>query len=147
MTNSFTPPGTHEPWPSPPMVESGPGEIVVSMVYNKIGDILLSLPTLRALAAAYRRPLRLIPGGDAFDFLFRGVPQSGPPIRLLDHPQRRGQLAIEPVLAALGAVDTFISITLFPGPAGGSIAELARRSGARRTIGFGVDVAESLSAT
>jgi ADP-heptose:LPS heptosyltransferase len=111
-----------------------------------IGDAVLLLPTLRALAEKFTAPLTLICPKATFDLCFRevsprciditGFAPHGPPIgpnasdRLLDY---------DALAAEVGAVDVFINAVPWHLPSNGFTMNLSRRLAATTSIGFPTD--------
>jgi ADP-heptose:LPS heptosyltransferase len=111
-----------------------------------IGDAVLLLPTLRALAEKFTAPLTLICPKATFDLCFRevsprciditGFAPHGPPIgpnasdRLLDY---------DALAAEVGAVDVFINAVPWDLPSNGFTMKLSRRLAATTSIGFPTD--------
>lgn len=113
----------------------------------KIGDSVLTLPTLRALGEMFTAPLTLICPKVAFDLCFREVsprhvditgfyPEGLPPF--LGAPP---SLDCESLAAKIGAVDVLINTVSFNMPAD-SMRALRRQLAPTTTIGFQNDYEE-----
>lgn len=111
----------------------------------KIGDSVMTLPTVRALGEMFDAPLTLISPKVAFDLCFRevsprlvdvtGAPETGPsalPVRSLDCSALAAQLG--PVDVFINAVSTNLPMDTF--------RDLQRRLAPTTTIGFTSDYAE-----
>jgi ADP-heptose:LPS heptosyltransferase len=110
-----------------------------------IGDSILTLPALRALAEMFSAPLTLICPKVAFDLCFRevsphyvditGVAPGGPPIGA--HAHRT--LDYEALESEIGAIDLFINAVPWDIPSNGFIRRLWRRLAPTTSIGFPTD--------
>jgi ADP-heptose:LPS heptosyltransferase len=110
-----------------------------------IGDSVLTLPTLRALAEMFAAPLTLMCPKTAFDLCFRevsprfvditGIVPAGPPIggraeRTLDY---------ETLVSEIGPVDLFFNAVPWDMPSNGFARFLWRRLAPKWSIGFPTD--------
>jgi ADP-heptose:LPS heptosyltransferase len=110
-----------------------------------IGDSILTLPTLRALAEMFTAPITLICPKVAFDLCFHavsprliditGIAPGGPPIgrdagRTLDY---------EALVSDVGVVDVFINAVPWDIPSNSFIRNLWRRLAPAMSIGFPTD--------
>lgn len=111
-----------------------------------IGDSVLLLPTLRALAEMFTAPLTLMCPKATFDLCFRevsprlvditGVAPYGPPVgptpstRILDY---------DALVSEIGAVDVFLNAVPWDIPSNGFIRALWRRMASATSIGFPTD--------
>lgn len=110
-----------------------------------IGDSILTLPTLRALAEMFTTPITLICPKIAFDLCFHavsprliditGIAPAGPPIgreasRILDY---------DALVSDIGAVDVFINAVPWDIPSNIFIRPLWRRLAPTTSIGFPTD--------
>jgi ADP-heptose:LPS heptosyltransferase len=110
-----------------------------------IGDSVLTLPTLRALAEMFTAPLTLICPKVAFDLCFRevsprlvditGIAPAGPPIGA--HAHRT--LDYETLVSEIGPVDVFINAVPWDIPSNSFIRPLWRRLAPTTSIGFPTD--------
>ncbi len=110
-----------------------------------IGDSVLTLPTLRALAELFTAPITLICPQAAFDLCFRevsphfvditGIAPAGPPIGA--HAHRT--LDYETLVSEIGPVDVFINAVPWDIPSNGFIKHLWRRLAPTTSIGFPTD--------
>lgn len=110
-----------------------------------IGDSILTLPTLRALAEMFTAPLTFICPKVAFDLCFSevsphflditGITPAGPPIgadasRILDY---------DALVSGIGAVDVFINAVPWDIPSNGFVQYLWRCLAPTTSIGFTTD--------
>jgi ADP-heptose:LPS heptosyltransferase len=111
-----------------------------------VGDSVLLLPTLRALAEMFTAPLTLMCPKVTFELCFRevsphlvdisGIAPQGPPIgpmplnRLLDY---------DAMVSKIGAVDVFINAVPWDIPSNSFISRLWRRLAPAMSIGFPTD--------
>jgi ADP-heptose:LPS heptosyltransferase len=110
-----------------------------------IGDSILTLPTLRALAEMFAAPLTLICPKFAFDLCFReisprcvditGIAPAGPPIGA--NPKRT--LDYEALASEIGPVDVFINAVPWDIPSNRFIRPLWQRLAPTTSIGFPTD--------
>ena len=110
-----------------------------------VGDSILTLPTLRALAEMFAAPITLICPKFAFDLCFRevsphyvditGVAPGGPPIG----PHAHRTLDYETLASEIGAIDVFINAVPWDIPSNGFIRHLWRRLAPTTSIGFPTD--------
>ena len=110
-----------------------------------IGDSILTLPTLRALAEMFTAPITLICPEVAFELCFRevsprfvditGVVPAGPPIGA--HAHRT--LDYETLVSEIGVVDVFINAVPWEIPSNSFIQSLWRRLAPTMSIGFPTD--------
>ncbi|MCV7410464.1 glycosyltransferase family 9 protein [Mycobacterium florentinum] len=110
-----------------------------------IGDALLTLPTLRALAEMFTAPITLICPKIAFDLCFHavsprliditGIAPGGPPIGR----EASQTLDYDALVADIGAVDVFINAVPWDVPSNLFIQPLWRRLAPTTSIGFPTD--------
>jgi ADP-heptose:LPS heptosyltransferase len=110
-----------------------------------IGDSVLTLPTLRALAEMFAAPLTLMCPRTAFDLCFRevsprfvditGIVPAGPPIGA--HAHRT--LDYDALVSEIGTVDVFFNAVPWDMPSNGFIRFLWRRLAPTWSIGFPTD--------
>jgi ADP-heptose:LPS heptosyltransferase len=110
-----------------------------------IGDSILTLPTLRALAEIFSAPITLICPKDAFDLCFHavsprliditGMVPGGPPIGR----QASRTLDYDALVSDIGEVDLFINAVPWDIPSNIVIRPLWRRLAPTMSIGFPTD--------
>jgi len=111
-----------------------------------IGDSLLTLPTLRALAEIFTAPITLVCPKISFDLCFREIspryiditgiaPGALPPIG----PVSTRRLDYDTLVSEIGAVDVFINAVPWDIPSNGFIRPLWRRLAPTTSIGFPTD--------
>jgi ADP-heptose:LPS heptosyltransferase len=110
-----------------------------------IGDSILTLPTLRALAEMFTAPITLICPKDAFDLCFHavsprliditGIAPGGPPIGR----QANRSLDYDALVSDIGTVDIFINAVPWDIPSNLFIRPLWRRLAPTTSIGFPTD--------
>lgn len=110
-----------------------------------IGDSVLTLPTLRALAGMFAAPLTLMCPQAAFDLCFweasprfvdiTGVVPAGPPIGAPAHRT----LDYETLVSEIGTVDVFFNAVPWDMPSNGFIRYLWRRLAPTWSVGFPTD--------
>jgi|HubBroStandDraft_3_1064219.scaffolds.fasta_scaffold10845_2 ADP-heptose:LPS heptosyltransferase len=100
---------------------------------NAVGDQLISLPTVRALASLFPGGIQLLLGEGMSSFLYRGVAVRESPIRVswLDFDEK--SIDVDRVAPRTEPCDLFLCLSTF---ASASLLELARRMGARWTVGW-----------
>ncbi|WP_167542647.1 glycosyltransferase family 9 protein [Mycobacterium europaeum] len=113
---------------------------------SNIGDSLLTLPALRALAEMFTSPLTLICPKVVFDLCFReisdrhvdttGLPLAGPHPLPGSLPRARDY---ETLAAEIGAVDVFIDTLTWSALSSTVIRPLVERLAPTTTIGFSTD--------
>jgi ADP-heptose:LPS heptosyltransferase len=97
---------------------------------NLIGDQLIGLPALRALAALFPENLRLLLGEGMLSFYYRGLPVSEP-VRVWSDDVESGR--VDRIVQASGPCDLFLSLTNRASP---FVTKLARSLGATRSVGL-----------
>lgn len=110
-----------------------------------LGDSILTLPTLRALAEMFTAPITLICPKDAFDLCFHavsprliditGTAPGGPPIGR----QASRTLDYDKLVSDIGAVDVFINAIPWDIPSNIFARSLWRRLAPAMSIGFPTD--------
>ena len=110
-----------------------------------IGDSVLTLPTLRALAEMFTAPITLLCPQFAFDLCFREVSPrfvditgrvpAGPPIG----PPSNRTLDYDALVSELGAVDVFLNAVPWDIPSNGFIRRLRGYLAPETSIGFPTD--------
>jgi Protein of unknown function (DUF4254)/Glycosyltransferase family 9 (heptosyltransferase) len=110
-----------------------------------IGDSVLTLPTLRALAEKFTAPITLICPKVSFDLCFRevssrfvditGVAPGGPPIG----PHATRTLDYDSLASAIGHVDVFVNAVPWDIPSNSFIRPLWQRLAPTTSIGFPTD--------
>lgn len=111
---------------------------------NKIGDSVLTLPTLRALGQLFAAPLTVICPKFAYDLCFWEVggrhvdiTELLPPQGLsLELPPRRRAMDCEAVAAEIGPLDVFINIEPWNLPSNTFLGPLRELLAATTSIGF-----------
>ena len=99
---------------------------------NKLGDQLLALPAMRALAAIFPQGLQLFLGEGMLSFFYRDLPFSET-VRVWCSDDDKDRIDIARVVGSAEHCDLFLC---FPGHAVPSAVELAHRLDASRTIGY-----------
>lgn len=107
---------------------------------NKIGDALLSLPTIRALGEAFSAPLTVICPRFAYDLCFHeigcrlvDITDLGPAPRLMS----RREVNHEALLGEIGEVDVLIDIVPWNMPSKAVLRTLEQSIAPSTSIGFG----------
>ena len=101
---------------------------------NGLGDQLIALPTMRALAHLFPGTIQLMLGEGNYCFLFNAVPRQNPdPIRLWWTDPSAGKIDVGRIMQRAAPCDLFICLSTWNSP---SIMELARKMGAKRSVGF-----------
>lgn len=95
-----------------------------------IGDQLLSLPAMRALASLFPENLQLLLGEGMLSFYYRGLPVSEP-VRVRWEDYSTG--CVDRIVGASKPCDLFLSLSRFAMP---FAAKLARSMGATQSIGL-----------
>jgi ADP-heptose:LPS heptosyltransferase len=98
---------------------------------NNLGDQLLALPAVRALASLFPGGLQLLLGEGMLSFFYRGLPV-GETVRVWWETGRDDRFDVERTARAAGPCDLFLCLSRHALP---SVAVLARRMGATCTIG------------
>jgi hypothetical protein len=101
---------------------------------NGLGDQLIALPTLRALAYLFPGKIQLMLGEGNYGFLFHAIPTaSRDPVRLWWTDQSTGTVDVDRILKRAAPCDLFISLSTWNSP---SILELVKRMSAQHSLGF-----------
>ncbi len=95
-----------------------------------IGDQLIGLPALRALAALFPENLQLLLGEGMLSFYYRGLPVSEP-VRVWSEDFETGR--VDRIVQASKPCDLFLSLSTRASP---FVAKLARSLGAARSVGL-----------
>src|SRR2546423_13144582 len=106
----------------------------VSVLFvNGLGDQLIALPAVRALARLFPNQIQLMLGEGNYGFMFADAAISGEPVRLCWLDSEARVLDVERLLREAAPTEMFISLAL------GRIVsskEIALRFGPRRSVGF-----------
>ena len=113
------------------MLTSGFKRPAVFMV-NKLGDQLIALPAMRALAAIFPQGLQLFLGEGMLSFFYRDLPFSDT-VRVWCNDDDKDRIDITRVAGSAERCDLFLC---FPGHAVPSALELAHSLAASRTVGY-----------
>ena len=116
------------------MKDERPYEFTRPAVYlvNRLGDQLIALPALRALAAMFPRGLQLLLGESMFGFFYHGLPV-GEPVRVWWDDYATGSIDVARIAASAQPCDLFVCLSPHSDP---SVAALARRLGASWAVGY-----------
>ena len=99
---------------------------------NGLGDELIALPAIRALATIFRRGLQILLGEGMHSFFYRGLRVSERVhVWWSDHEKR--VIDVECTLAGTGPCNLFVCLSTWATP---SAVVLARRMGATWSIGY-----------
>jgi ADP-heptose:LPS heptosyltransferase len=105
---------------------------IAVMLVNGLGDQLIALPALRALAELFPERIELILGPGMRAMFYDGLPLRG--VRRAawaDHAAR--EIQVEPLAAALGRCEVFVNLAEWITP---SVRDLAQRVRPRRSVGL-----------
>jgi ADP-heptose:LPS heptosyltransferase len=101
---------------------------------NGLGDQLIALPTVRALAFLFPRKIQLMLGEGNYGFFFHAISFRDPePLRVWWTDSRAAKIDVARILKRAKPCDLFISLSTWSSP---SVVELAQKMEARRTVGF-----------
>jgi ADP-heptose:LPS heptosyltransferase len=103
------------------------------LLIGRLSDQIIALPALRGLAALFPEGIQLILGEGLFSCFYRGLPVGEDCLRAHWRDRSESVIDVDRIRKRAAPCDLFLSLST---AASGSIADLAARLGAGRTIGL-----------
>lgn len=100
---------------------------------NAFGDQLITLPAVRALASLFPNGIQLLLGEGMCSFLYSGLAVRECPVRVRWKHFEEKKIDVDRIAPHTATCDLFLCLSTFASP---SLLELARRMGARWTVGW-----------